>query len=72
MVKKRKKNSRKSHDSKRFYMDCGRARHINSSTEVETCGEQLSPFGGLLGLVKFLDLFDFKEHFEKTYIAPRA
>jgi hypothetical protein len=41
-----------------------------ASTEVETCGEQLSPFGGLLGLVKFLDLFDFKKHFEETYIAP--
>jgi hypothetical protein len=70
MVKKRKKNIRKNRISKQFNNACGRARKINASTEVETCSEQLSPFGGLLGLVKFLDLFDFKKHFEESYIAP--
>jgi hypothetical protein len=70
MVKKHEKDSRKSRASKQFNNDCGRARKINASTEVTTCGEQLSPFGGLLGLVKFLDLFDFKKHFEEGYIAP--
>ena len=70
MVKKQKNDSRKACNSKRFSDDYGSARKINASTEVETCGEQLSPFGGLLGLVKFLDLFDFKKHFEETYIAP--
>jgi hypothetical protein len=33
-----------------------KARKINSSTQYETCTEQLSPFGGLLALIKFLDL----------------
>ncbi len=70
MVKKQKKNIRKSHDSKRFNAACVRARKINASTEVETCSEQLSAFGGLLGLVKFLDLMDFKKHFEEVYVAP--
>jgi hypothetical protein len=70
MVKKQKKNNRKKHNSKRFNGDCGRARKINASTAVETCSEQLSAFGGLLGLVKFLDLVDFKKHFEEAYIAP--
>ena len=70
MVKRHKKDNKKKLNSKRFNTDCGRARKINASTEVETCSEQLSPFGGLLGLVKFLDLFDFKKHFEESYIAP--
>lgn len=70
MVQKLKKNSRKRHDSMRFNAACGKARKINASTEVETCSEPQSPFGGLLGLVKFLDLMDFRQHFEETYIAP--
>lgn len=70
MVTKQKKNSRKKHNSKRFNVDSGRARKINASTAVGTCSEPLSPFGGLLGLVKFLDLVDFKKHFEEAYIAP--
>jgi hypothetical protein len=30
----------------------------------------ISPFGGLWGLIKFLDIIDFKKHFEEAYIAP--
>jgi hypothetical protein len=70
MVKRHKQDIRKDGSSKRFNAPCARARNINASTEVEICGEQLSPFGGLLGLVKFLDLFDFKENFTAGYIAP--
>ncbi len=58
MVKRRNKDSRKSFGSKRFNEDFPGARKINASTAYGTCSEQLSPFGGLLGLVKFLDLFD--------------
>jgi hypothetical protein len=46
------------------------ARKINASTQYETCTEQLSPFGGLLALIKFLDLIDFKQTFNFGYIAP--
>ena len=70
MVKKRNKDSRKSFGSKRFNEDFPGARKINASTAYGTCSEQLSPFGGLLGLVKFLDLFDFEKHFEEGYISP--
>jgi hypothetical protein len=34
------------------------------------CDEQLSPFGGLLGLVKLLDLFDFRKHFDEVCVTP--
>jgi hypothetical protein len=70
MVKRRKKNSRENGRSKGFCEAGARARNINASTEVSICGEQLSPFGGLLGLIKFLDIFDFKENFNETFIAP--
>lgn len=70
MVKKQKQNSRKRLVSKHFNQAGGRARKINASTSYGTCGEQLSPFGGLLGLVKFLDLFDFEKHFDDVYVAP--
>jgi|GEM_PF-3102067 len=46
MVKRRKKNSRENGRSKGFCEAGARARNINASTEV-------SPFGGLLGLIKF-------------------
>lgn len=71
MVKKQKKDSRKSYVSKRLNETCGRARKINASTAVATCSEQLSPFGGLLGLLKLLDIFDFKNNFEEVYVAPQ-
>ena len=70
MVKKRKKNIRKSYVSKLYNEACGRARKINASTVYGTCGEQLSPFGGLLGLVKLLDLINFRKHFDEVYIPP--
>jgi hypothetical protein len=70
MVKKRNKDIRKRGVSKRYNESCGRARKINASTAYETCSEQLSPFGGLLGLVKLLDLFDFKKYFDEGYVAP--
>ncbi|MBN1380081.1 MAG: hypothetical protein JXA41_00230 [Deltaproteobacteria bacterium] len=53
MVKIRKQDIRKEGTSKRYNATGGRAKNINASTEVEICGEQLSPFGRLLGLVKF-------------------
>ncbi len=71
MVKKRKKHNRKKHVSKGFQDTGQRARKITASTVFETCTEQISPFGGLLGLIKFLDLIKFEEVFNHLYIAPR-
>lgn len=71
MVKKHKKNNSKKHTSKGFAANQIRARKINASTEFDTCTERLSPFGGLLALIKFLDLVNFSEIFNYGYIAPR-
>ena len=69
MVKERKKSNRKRRNSKGFNKKRVEARNINASTVYETCTEQLSPFGGLLALIKFLDLVNFKEIFHSGYQA---
>jgi len=71
MVKRRKKDSRKRCGGKGSCAHRAAARKINASTEFETCSEQLSPFGGLLALIKFFDLVGFKEIFHFAYQAPR-
>ena len=47
-----------------------KASKIGPSTAYACCRERLSPFGGLLGLVKFLDLVNFKEILEGFYKPP--
>jgi hypothetical protein len=71
MVKQRKKNTKKKRNGKGFKANGAEARKINASTVFETCTEQLSPFGGLLPLIKLFDLVGFKEIFNSTYLAPR-
>ena len=71
MVKRQKKNTRKKHASKGFKANGAKARKINASTSYETCSEQLSPFGGLLAMIKFLDLVKFHEIFQFAYIVPK-
>ncbi|MBN1847121.1 MAG: hypothetical protein JW932_00900, partial [Deltaproteobacteria bacterium] len=70
MVKRRKKNSRKKRSSKEFKATDGEAKKIDASTPYETCTEQLSPFGGLLAMIKFLDLIRFHDIFQSAYNAP--
>ena len=70
MVKQRKKNSRKKRNGKGFYKNRAGARKISASTAYETCTEQLSPFGGLLALIKFFDLVNFKEIIDCAYQKP--
>ena len=51
--------------------DCpAKASKIGPSTAYGYCSERLSPFGGLLGLVKFMDLVRFKEIFDGFYRPP--
>ena len=57
MVKTNKSKNRRNHKNKGIRENAARARKINASTQYETCSEQLSPFGGLLGLVKFFGSF---------------
>lgn len=70
MVNMKNKDNTKSLNSKGSCTQGLRARKINAFTDYETCSEQLSPFGGLLGLIKFLDLISFKEVLEYHYIKP--
>ena len=70
MVKKRKKNNTKTQGSKGFTNNAFEPREIKASTAYGTCTERLSPFGGLLALIKFLDLIRFEEFFDHLYKAP--
>jgi len=70
MVKSNKSKKRKNRKGKGFRKNLTNARKINASTPHETCSEQLSPFGGLLAMIKFFDLIDFKQIFNATYRAP--
>ena len=45
-------------------------RKISASTPYETCSEPLSAFGGVLALIKFLDLVRFEKVFEHCYKKP--
>lgn len=47
-----------------------KASKIGASTVYEYCRERLSPFGGLLGLEKFMELVKFKEIFDGLYKEP--
>ena len=71
MVKQRKKSNRKGCNGKGFKANGAQARKIDASTLFETCTEQLSPFGGLLALIKFFDLVGFKEIFNFYYTRPQ-
>jgi len=70
MVKQRRKDNKEKGISKGIYEGRLGARKITASTEYDTCTEQLSPFGGLLALVKFFDVIHFKEIFDSAYQEP--
>jgi hypothetical protein len=67
MVKRQKNITSKNRIRKGFCQNRAKARKINASTPYETCSEQLSPFGGLLALIKFLDLVNFHKIFNSAY-----
>jgi len=67
MVNRQKNTTRKKRIRKEFCKHRAKASKINASTHYETCGEQLSPFGGLLALIKFFDLVNFHKIFDSAY-----
>ena len=71
MVKKQDKDSTKKPISKADNKNPEEARKISASTHYETCSEQLSPFGGVLALIKFFDVIKFEEIFEQVYHKPK-
>ncbi len=44
---------------------------ITPDTPYGECSERLTAFGGLLALVKFLDLIGFQSVFEEHYVHPK-
>jgi len=70
MVKKTKKHTTKKHISKVYNGNGSEPRKIKASTAYGACSERLSPFGGLLALIKFLDLIRLEEVFDHAYRAP--
>ena len=44
---------------------------ITADTPYGECSERLTAFGGLLALVKFLDLIGFEKAFEARYVHPK-
>jgi hypothetical protein len=70
MVKERFNDIRKNDAGKGFREEPFRPRRITASTVYGTCTERLSPFGGLLGLIKFLDFLKFEEVFDQVYKGP--
>jgi hypothetical protein len=49
----------------------GRPVRITAETPYGECSERLTAFGGLLALVKFLDLIRFEEAFRHHYVLPK-
>ncbi len=70
MVKRQNNGTRKNRTGKGIFQNRAKARKIDASTAYETCTEQLSPFGGLLALIKFFDLVNFHKIFNFAYTPP--
>ncbi|MCR4308233.1 MAG: IS1380 family transposase [Candidatus Berkelbacteria bacterium] len=70
MVKKQAKDNSKSRKNQGKAECPAQASKKGHSTPYSYCSERLSPFGGLLGLVKFMELIQFKEIFAGLYTPP--
>ena len=70
MVKDKNKDITERCTSKGDSRGTAEASKISASTHYETCREHLSPFGGLLALIKFLDVIEFEAVFEGSYQKP--
>ena len=70
MVKKQYKNNSKRQENQGGSECLAKSNKIGHSTPYDYYSERLSPFGGLLGLVKLMELIRFKEIFEGLYNPP--
>ena len=70
MVKEQDKDNAKRQGNQGGTECPAKANKIGHSTPYSYCSERLSPFGGLLGLVKFMELIQFKEIFAGLYTPP--
>ena len=69
--KQAKKVRRQARTTKRHSKSKSRSPRIGPNTEHDVCSERLTAFGGLLALIKFLDLIKFKDVFNKVYVSPK-
>lgn len=67
----RGKRSKKQGNNQRKAKAESRTIRITPDTVYGECSERLTAFGGLLALVKFLDLINFEEVLAKYYCKPR-
>ena len=51
-------------------MSSSERQKISAATLYETCSEPLHAFGGVLALIKFLDLITFEQIVEHCYTTP--
>ena len=72
MVKTKKSDFSKNRNTKGFNANGARAKKINASTAYNTCSEQLSPFGGLLPLMRPCDGEREKMSMEKNILLKKA
>jgi len=72
MVKKQYKNNSKRQENQGGSECLAKSNKIGHSTPYDYYSERLSPFGGLLGLVKLMELIRFKEIFEGLYNPPSS
>jgi hypothetical protein len=68
--KQGKKGRRQTRKDERRRVSRARSPRIGPNTPHDVCSERMTAFGGLLALVKFLDLIMFKDVFEKAYVSP--
>lgn len=70
MVKTRKNSKEKPVKNQEANKKHCRPTKIGANTPFETCVEQLSAFGGVLGFLKFLELVRFNEIFNELFLEP--
>lgn len=69
--KQAKKTRRQVRKNKRHSKSKSRSPQIGPNTEHDVCSERMTAFGGLLALIKFLDMIKFKDVFNKVYVSPK-
>ena len=70
MVKIKRENTLKTGVKQAFQQQSPEPAKIRAETRYELSDTQMTAFGGLLAMVKFLDLVNFKELFENHYCSP--
>jgi hypothetical protein len=71
MVQSKKKDTARKGQKQEEKRGFGRARKIKGSTRHGYTEELLSPYGGLLPLVKLWEALQFDSLFSQTYLEPR-